>query len=188
LQQAQPQTQGLPTVDSGPANPNPSALAPQGANVQGDVWAPGTGPSGGYNGYGGGKPGGKGGMPPPGGGQQPGAGGGQQPGGTVGGGWQGAQTGGLQAPTPENFSQMQDAVRQRFGDRVAESYATDNWNKGGQAYAKQKFGDDTAGYNQYIQSHSPGGSGEGYMGLGTAMRHPELAAKLAGGIKKRGGA
>jgi hypothetical protein len=32
--------------------------------VQGDVWAPGTGPSGGYNGYGGGKSSGKGGTPP----------------------------------------------------------------------------------------------------------------------------
>jgi len=61
-----------------PTNPNPPALPEQGANVAGDVWAPGTGPSGGYNGYGGGKSS-KGATPP----QMGGANGqGGQPGGT----------------------------------------------------------------------------------------------------------
>jgi hypothetical protein len=175
--QAPPTTAASPTPEA-PTNTNAPALPEQGANVAGDVWAPGTGPSGGYNGYGGangyGSPK-KGGMPPSAGGQgglTPGAPGSMAP--------QGAgapqQPGGAPA-----FQNQYDAIQGKFGKDAAMSYAVKNWDAGGRDTFAKMFGGsgpsgfeglDTNAYNAAINAHGAGGDQRGIVG-GRTVKGPD---------------
>jgi len=154
--------QASPTP-AAPTNPNASALPEQGANVAGDVWAPGTGPSGGYNGYGGangwgGTGGGKaskGGMPP----SMGGAGGGAPAG--AGGG---APTSAQQPGGAGAFGGQFDAIKNKLGSDAAQTFAVQNWGSGGKQALEQMYGGDTDAYNAAINAHGAGGTQTGITG------------------------
>jgi hypothetical protein len=140
--QTMPAVAESPTL-TGPTNPNAPVGGLTGANQPGDIWAPGTGPSGKAS---------KGGVPPsyttgsagltP--GSTPGAG-------PVGGGWagpNGQSPAGQQQPGGAGAFQGQyDAIKAKLGDDAAQTFAVKNWGSGGQQAMQQRYGNDSAAYN-----------------------------------------
>jgi len=160
--------QAMPAVDStlasptpaAPTNPNAPVGGLTGADQPGDVWAPGTGPGGGYNGYGGKSS--KGGVPPSmGGGPAPGS----TPGaGPVGGGWAGPNGQPQQPGGAGAFQGQYDAIKNKLGEDAAQTFAVKNWGSGGQQAMQQRYGGDSAAYNAAINAHGAGGVGTGISG------------------------